>query len=337
MARIVRDLARGLDPERYRLHALFLAGEGPWVAKLEQAGAPAGALDWWRGARDPAGAWKFWRRLRGMRIDIVHIHFGERSVRWLARNATGAKIVAHVHGRILEPRGLTPVYFSARGADVVVAVSHAVASRVVGRPARVIYAGAAVPGSAFAPRLTSPSGMVLGTAGRLIGLKGIEYLLGAAVILEREFPTLRVEMAGSGPQARELEQRVERLGLASRVKFLGWVDDLRSVMEHWDVFVLPSLEEGFPIAALEAMAAGLPVVASAVGGVPELIEDGKTGWLVPPRDVEALASRVGLLLNDPERRQEMAAAAQARVRDQFSLAQMTESFGKLYDELLTGG
>jgi len=338
VARIVGALARGLDPQRYRLQALFLAGEGPLVDMLEQAGARASALDWSRGARDPVGAWRFWQRLRRLNVDIVHIHFGGRSVRWLARAATGAKIVVHIHATILETRGLTPVYFSARGADVMVAVSRAVASRVVDGPARVIYAGVGVPDAdALALRCRSTSGVVLGTARRLIFLKGIEYLLDAAVVLQREFPSLRVEIAGSGPQRKALEQRVEELGLAGRVEFLGWVDDLSSVMPRWDVFVLPSLEEGLPIAALDAMAAGLPVVASAVGGVPELIEDGKTGWLVPPRDVEALTSRIRLLLNNREQRLGMGAAAQARVRDHFSLAQMTEGFGKLYDELLTPG
>jgi glycosyltransferase involved in cell wall biosynthesis len=272
-----------------------------------------------------------------MSIDIVHIHFGGRSVRRLARAATGAKIIVHAHGRILEPRGLTPVYISARGADVVVSASRAVADRVVDGPARVIYAGAATPAAdILASPCSSASEGVLGTAGRLIGLKGIEYLLQAAAMLRREFPGLRVEIAGSGPQRNELEQRVKVLGLAGSAEFLGWVDDLNFVLPRWDVFVLPSLEEGFPIAALEAMAAGLPVVASAVGGVPELVEDGKTGWLVPPRDVEALAFRIRILLTSPEQRKVMGAAAQERVRDHFSLAQSTESFTRLYDELLIG-
>ena len=139
-------------------------------------------------------------------------------------------------------------------------------------------------------------------------LKGIEYLLSAAAALRREFPALRVEIAGSGPQREKLEEAVAHAGLGGQVKFLGWIDDLTSVLPRWDVFVMPSLEEGFPIAALDAMAAGLPVVATSVGGVPELIEDGKTGWLVPPRDAEALASRLRLLLCNPELRLSMGAA-----------------------------
>lgn len=334
MARIVRALGEGLDPERYRIHALFLAGAGPLVGALQQAGVQASALNWWRGARDPLGAWRFWRRLHNQTFAIVQIHFGGRSVCRLARAATRGKIIRHLHGRILEPRGLTPVQFSAKGTDAVVAVSQAVARRVVDGTARVIYAGVTVPLSGPCTGHRSASEIILGTAGRLVELKGIEYLLSAAASLQGEFPALRVEIAGSGPQRAKLEAVAAHWGLGEHVKFLGWIDDLTSVLSRWDAFVMPSLEEGFPVAALDAMAAGLPVVATSVGGVPELIEDAKTGWLVPPRDAEALASRIRLLLSNPEMRQHMGAAGYARVRDHFSSAQMTASFTRLYDELL---
>jgi colanic acid/amylovoran biosynthesis glycosyltransferase len=335
MARIVRTLSEGLDPKRYRIHALFLAGAGPLVNVLQQAGVQASALDWWRGARDPMGAWRFWRSLRRQKFAIVHLHFGGRSVNWLARAATQAKIVRHLHGRILEPRGLTPVNFSAWGADAVVAVSQAVADRVVDGPTRVIYAGLPIPsGNLPALHRRATSEIVIGTAGRLVELKGIEYLVRAAAALRSEFPALRVEIAGSGPQREKLEEAVVRVGLKEQVRFLGWIDNISSVLPRWDVFVMPSLEEGFPIAALDAMAAGLPVVATSVGGVPELLEDGKSGWLVPSRDVEALASRLHLLIGNPELRRSMGTAGYARVRDHFSAKQMTESFARLYDELL---
>ncbi len=335
MARIVRALAQGLDPDRYRLHTWFLSEAGPQIGMLEAAGVRASALDWLRGMRDPVGAWRYWRRLRHQQFEIVHLHSGGRSVQWLAREATNAKIVRHLHGRILEPQGLTPVHFSARGADAVVAVSQAVASRVADGVARVIYAGVTIaPGDPSALRHPGAAEMILGTAGRLVTLKGIEYLLAAAAMLRREFPTLRVEIAGSGPERRKLDEAVAQSGLGGSVKFLGWIDDLSSVLGRWDIFVMPSLEEGFPIAALDAMAAGLPVVASAVGGVPELIEDGKAGWLVPPQDAEALADRLRPLLSDPDLRLSMGSAGYARVRDHFSAAQMTEQFARLYDELL---
>ena len=335
MARMVCGLAAGLDPERYRNHALFLEGTGPLVGMVEQFGVCAHALKWWRGSRDPVGAWKFWRRLRTQDFSIVHIHFGGRSVCGIARLATDAKVIRHLHGRILEPQGLAPVYFSARDTDAVVAVSQAVANQVVDGVARVIYAGVNLPSGGPPVRdQGAKSEIVVGTAGRLVELKGIEYLLNAAAALRHEYPGLRVEIAGSGPYREKLVEAVTRCGLRNHVEFLGWIADLGPVLARWDIFVMPSLEEGFPIAALDAMAAGLPVIATLAGGVPELVEDGKTGWLVPPRDAEALASRLRLMLSNPGLRHVMGSAAYARVRDRFAVAQMAQNFAQLYDELL---
>ena len=177
-------------------------------------------------------------------------------------------------------------------------------------------------------------GFIIGTAGRLIELKGIEYLLRAAEELRHDFPALRVEIAGEGPERTKLEEQVQQSGLGDHVRFLGWIDNISEVLTGWDVFVMPSLEEGLGNAALEAMAAGLPVVASSVGALPEVVEDGTTGWLVPPRDPAALALHLRLLLSNRELRQRMGAAGYARVRDHFSLAQMVEGFARLYEELL---
>ncbi len=333
IARMVCALARGLDPARYRLRALFLEGEGPLMGVLERAGVQCAALTWWRGARDPAGAWQFWRRLRSLSVDLVHVHYGGRFVRRLARAATDGKIVMHLHSRIMEPRGLLPVQISLRDTDAVVAASHAVSRCVVdGRP-RVIYAGVEA-NTKSPPRDVANSELVLGAAGRLIPLKGVGDLLRAAAALQAEFQQLRIEIAGSGPERADLEALVGRLGLSGKVRFLGWVDEIQYALARWDVFVLPSLEEGFPIAALEAMSAGLPVVASSVGGVPELVVDGETGWLVPPADAASLASRLRAILRDPEQRRSMGEAGRARVREQFSLTLMTRGFSQLYDELL---
>ena len=335
IARIVCALASGLDPSRYRVHAWFLAGDGPWVGALERAGAPTGVLDWRRGAHDPVGAWRFWLRLRRLRIDIVHVHFGGRSVFYLARAATGAKIILHLHSRILEPEGLSLAAFSTRGLDAVVAASQAVASRVVDGHAQVIYAGVEPSSPGLPARSIGPHPeIVLGTAGRLIPLKGIEYLLRAAAALQGEFPGIQVEIAGTGPCRDRLERMVIQLALVGKVRFLGWVDDLNSAFRRWDIFVMPSLEEGFPIAALDAMAAGLPVVASSVGGIPELVVDGETGGLVPPSDVDALVATLRPLLRDAGRRLSMGVAARARVQEHFSVKYMTENFARLYDQLL---
>lgn len=334
MVRIVRTLAAELDPARYRLAVLFLQGPGPLVKTLNDADVPASAIAWWRGMRDPLGAVRFWTGLRGQPYSMVHLHFGGRSVMSLARSATGAKIVRHLHGRILEPRGLAPVDFSARGLDGVVAVSQAVADRVVDGSARVVYAGLPFLGDEPPAPRPPASDLVVGTAGRLVELKGIEYLIQAVAALSEEFPNLRLEIAGAGPWRAKLDDAISRHNLKERVRFLGWVDDLAPLLRTWNVFALPSLEEGFPIAALDAMAAGLPVVASAVGGVPELIEDGKSGFLVPPRNVEALASRLRALLNDRELRRSVGLAGYARVHENFNSKRMGANFTRFYDEIL---
>jgi glycosyltransferase involved in cell wall biosynthesis len=215
----------------------------------------------------------------------------------------------------------------------VVAVSQAVASRVINGPVRVIYAGLPVPPGG-PPAHRPACELVIGTAGRLVELKGIEYLLNATAQLLHEFPNLRLEIAGTGPQRERLQAAAAHAGLGEHVRFLGWIDEIAPVLRGWDVFVMPSLEEGFPIAALDAMSAGLPVVATAVGGVPELIEDSACGFLIPPRDVESLVSRLRMLLASAEMRSRIGEAGYIRVRDHFSNAKMTESFAHLYDELL---
>ena len=334
MARVVRSLAQHLDPKRYRMHAWFLGGPGPLVELLCQAGVQAQGVEWSHGLRDPWGAAKFVRELARRNFAIVQFHVGGRAPAWLVRTFSSGKTIRYWHGRILEPQGLGLVALPSYGADAVVAVSQAVARQVADGRARVIYSGVDV--NTDRPpvgRSRNDAEIVIGTAGRLIELKGIDYLLKAAAALRRDFPALRVEIAGSGPDRPRLELLAEKLGLGEAVTFPGWVGDLHSVLPNWDVFVLPSLEEGFPIAALDAMAAGVPVVASAVGGVPELIEDGKTGWLVRPRDVGALAGHIRLLTGSSEMRGRMGRAGYERVRTQFPSTRMARDFAQLYDEL----
>ncbi len=159
-------------------------------------------------------------------------------------------------------------------------------------------------------------------------------LIRAVASLHLEFPGLRLEIAGTGPQREDLEREVSRLSLAGRVRFLGWQRDLRPIFRSWDIFAMPSLDEGLPIAALEAMAEGLPVVATSVGGLPELVEDGQTGYLVPPSDVAALTKCLRLLILDPKRRQAMGAAGRERVREHFSVDRMVAEIEAIYDSLV---
>jgi glycosyltransferase involved in cell wall biosynthesis len=336
LARIVAALARWTDRERYRHEAWFLGGGGPLLQELREKGLEVREVRWRGFRRDPVGAVRFWRALAQTEFAILHQHLGGRSIRWLAARATDAPIVLHLHSRFAgPPEKAAPL--DVRNADAVIAVSQAVASQVPGASPHVVYPGLDVAdyetlqeeGAANRSAAT-----VIGTAARLVPEKGCHYLLEAVAKLRREWPDLRLEIAGTGPQEEDLKQQARSLGLGDSAGFLGWQHDMAPVLRRWDVFALPTLEESFFLAALEAMAAGLPVVATNVGGIPEFVEDGKTGWLVPPRDSDAVAARLRRLLQNPTERRTFGEAGRRRVRDHFSARQMAASITRIYDDLL---
>ena len=334
IARIVAALAAGLDPRKYHVHAWFLGPSGPLVEDLQVAGATARSIKWWRGVRDPVGACRFWCCLRNCDFAIVHQHFGGRSIRQLISLSSNARLVVHLHARVSEPGSASGVPVAVRGADLIIAASRAVTLEIPNLKPIVVHAGVESRKEFCTQNTTPRTATVIGAACRLVPLKGLVDLIRAMALLYLEFPTLRLEIGGTGPQREDLEREVGRLGLTGRVRFLGWQQDLGPIFRSWDIFALPSLEEGFGLAALEAMAAGLPVVASAVGGLPELIEHGRTGWLVPPGDSTALANRLRELVSNPALRREMGLAGATRARDNFSVDRMVAAIAGIYDRVL---
>lgn len=331
---MVRTLAQTVDPGHYRVAAWFLGGDGPLAAELAGAGIPVRTFDWAANRRDVKGALEVWRSLRGECFDIVHLHVGGRATPLVVRAAAlRTKLILHLHYSGAEA-GLTgPIRIQPWMADFVVALSEAVASKVSGMTARVVHYGIRLPDEAG--RVPTRDGaIVLGVASRLVPVKGLTYLLRALALLRRELPHVRVEVAGSGTGAEQLQHEAGVLGLRDAVAFVGWQRDIWPWLARWDVFVQPSLDEGFGMAALEAMAAGLPVVATRVGGLPELVEDGCTGYLVPPADPPALAARLHDLASNADRRDAMGLAARTRVRERFSAERMTADCVGIYDELL---
>jgi L-malate glycosyltransferase len=152
--------------------------------------------------------------------------------------------------------------------------------------------------------------------------------------LAGDIPNLRLELAGVGTQQAELEQLVVRLGIAERVRFLGWQDDIVSCLQSWDIYASPSIAEGLGVSVLEAMAVGLPVVASAAGGLTEVVDDGITGFIVSPSNADSLAEALGRLARDADLRHRMGRAGLERVREKFSDARMVAEIESIYDLLL---
>jgi glycosyltransferase involved in cell wall biosynthesis len=175
---------------------------------------------------------------------------------------------------------------------------------------------------------------VIAAVGRLSVQKGFAYLLDAVARLTPIHPKLTVALAGDGPARAELREQAARSGLADRVRFLGFQADVQPVLDAADVFALPSLWEAMPYALLEAMAAGLPVVASSVAGVPEVVVQDETGLLIPPRKSAALAAALDRLLASPALRDRMGQAARERVVERFNEQNMISQTFELYRELL---
>lgn len=175
---------------------------------------------------------------------------------------------------------------------------------------------------------------LIGTVARLSPEKGIDTLLDAAKIVVTSYPSARFVIAGTGPLERELAQKVRDLRLENCVRMAGFVDNVPGLFSGLDLYVLPSDTEGIPLALLEAMAAGLPVVATRVGGVPEVVVDGVTGFLVPPRQPKALAQAIVRLLVDPDLAKSMGASGRERAESMFDARVTAERTVQVYRDVL---
>jgi glycosyltransferase involved in cell wall biosynthesis len=327
--RLVAALARSLDPDRYRLRAWFLDDTGPLAETLTTAGVPARAVIF-RGRTDLGGAMRLARALREDRPRLVHLHVGGRSRLWLLRELSSAKRVAHLHGDHADNGMPVPLESFVGTTHSAIATSRAIAA-AAGDRATVIYPGVDITDAEASPRTRPP---IIGAAGRLEPVKGLTFLLEAAAALRHRYPELQVQLVGSGTCEPRLRSLAARLGIAGSVSFLGWREDVHALYPRWRAFAQPSIHEGFGLAALEAMAAGVAVVASATGGLPELIEDERTGFLVPAGDVGALSERLGTLLEDNDLRSRMGEAARQRVSERFTVAEMAARTAEVYDRVL---
>ena len=175
---------------------------------------------------------------------------------------------------------------------------------------------------------------LIGTVGRLTPVKGIPYLLDAARILLRQGANVKVLVVGDGSIRQDLLAQAGNLGVGERVVFLGHREDTDVLLQALDIFVLPSLSEGIPMALLEAMAASRPIVASRVGGIPEIIEDGVEGYLVEPMDVNNLAERCRRLIESPDVARKMGEQGRKRVDSEFSATAMADRVVSVYKEVL---
>jgi glycosyltransferase involved in cell wall biosynthesis len=226
--------------------------------------------------------------------------------------------------------------------DAEAGVSQAIVNQLKKRPGsrlsgkQTIYVPNAIPlapiqGSDICIR-TEPDSFTLGSVGRLTEQKGYCYWIEAMPEIVRDFPQIEFWLIGDGELRGELEQQCERLGIRDRVKFLGKRSDVLSLLRQLDLFVLPSLWEGLPTVIMESMSQGVPVLATDIPGTREMIEDGKTGWLVQPQDPSALAKATIRILRDPMGR--LRASQEAlKMIDRFSIESVASQYLNLYHSI----
>lgn len=343
---VVAAIVRRLDPELFEVEAATIEVLGAIGEELTREGRRVTALNL---SLKRTSAWRLIgalrRLLRERRPDILHTHLYHANLYGrLATRGLGVPVVCSVHSiysrlklhRLLLNRLLSPI------TAAVIAVSPQVwedirrydgisPERLHLLPNGVDLQALDVPVSREeAQTRLEVDGFVVGAVGRLEEEKGHAYLLEALRLLAEELPELVLVLAGEGRRREALRRQAADLGLEGRVRFLGWRRDVPLVLRALDLYVQPSLWEGLSLALLQAMGAGLPVVATQVGGFEQVITSGVNGVLVPPRDAAGLAAAIRELYYAPEARARLAEAARRTVVEHYSQEAMLQRLQDLY-------
>ena len=339
MERLLQEFARHADRRRFELTFIALGPRGPVADELVACGWPVIALDARAGVL-PSTAFRLARMFDDLRIDAVDTH-NTKPLLYAGPVARAAGVPCVIHTRHGQRHGSTRrqdllFRLAARCADHIVCVSSDCArlSRHEGlRRTLVIPNGVDTSRFSYAgPGADGPAVFV----GRLSPEKDISTLLHAAAIAVRTLPTFRLVIAGAGPLAGDLAAHSGELGLSGHVSFTGELTDIPVLLRSAAAFVLPSRTEGLPLTVLEAMAAGLPVIATHVGGTAEAVLDGRTGVLVRPGDPVGLAAALLRVCTDSALARAMGRAGRARVEALFDVRTMVERYERLYRSVLGG-
>jgi glycosyltransferase involved in cell wall biosynthesis len=357
--RSLLDLVAGMDRTRFLPCCAITQGDGPYADAIRDLGAPVvnlglragGAFDLGALLATARGARDLIRVAREVGADLLHVNaLKVNHHAAVAGRVLGLPVVLHLQGHVKRR-----AYFSrlAFAASRIVACSEAVAAPWRGMPGadrrlRVIYYGLDPAPFAFSEgrrrehraRLgLADDTFAVGVVSRLSPSKKLETLFEALRFAASADPKVKALIAGDAPPYwREYGERIKllpkQMGIADRVAFLGYAEDIASLYSAFDAVVAPSDAEGLCRVVLEAMAAGRAVIAVRAGGPVELVDDERTGLLVPPEQPAALASAILRLARDPDLRTRLGEAAAARVASRFSLASYLRSFDDMYSELL---
>jgi glycosyltransferase involved in cell wall biosynthesis len=365
----VVNLTAGLDPMRFEsmlVTGTESPGEGSMLDLARARGVTPVIIPGMVGEatlnqRDLKALLALYRLFRRERPHIVHTHTAKAGVLGrVAARLAGVPVVVHTfHGHVLHgyysPLKNWLLRRAERGlgllSDRLVTVSEQVKRDLVrygvagaqkitviplGLDLEPFLAGAGQRGKLRRELGLTDGEPLVGIVGRIFPIKNHRLFLEAAARVAKELDSARFLVVGDGVLRPAMEDYAQALGLASRVMFTGWRRDLPVIYPDLDVLVISSNNEGTPVSAIEAMAAGCPVVATGVGGLPDLIADGETGCLVPARDPAALATRILKLLRERDTASRIAKTAQATVAERFGVERLCRDVEDLYEELLAG-
>ncbi len=343
-----------VDRSRFDYEAAFLVpSKDALVGDLEKAGVRTTCLNQ-TSPFDPGIIGRIARFLRERSVDLLHVHLPYTGVvgRVGARLA-GVPCVVYTEHNVQEcyhPITRLANQLTIRLCDVTIAVSEEIRESLLRRPlargARVltIRNGVDTEGLKLAARIgpdvreefsIARDRLVVGTVSGFRAEKRLDLWVEAARLIAEVEPRSVFILVGDGPLRPRVMALAERLGLGSHITFTGLRRDVPRLVAAFDIFMMSSLYEGLPVAVLEAMALGKPVVATRVGGLPGVVNDGQHGFLVEAGDSAALAAKALVLLGDPDLRRTMGGAGQARIQEYFSVQQMVHVTEQVYADVLT--
>lgn len=338
LEKLLLEFAGHADTSAFTLRFLSLGAGGPLADDLQRSGYAVTILNDPPGLR-PGLILRLAKLFRGWGVYLVHTH-NTRALLYAGPAAWLARVPHVVHTRHgqrygASRRATAAFCWATRLAHRVVCVSEdsarlSVQEGVSAKRICTVWNGIDV--TRFSYRGPCPGGPAV-MVGRLSPEKDVGTLLEAFAVARKSDPAFRLEIAGDGACAEELEARARALGIADSVSFLGEVRDVPALLARASMFVLSSLTEGISLTLLEAMARGLPVVATRVGGNAEVVCDGETGWLVPARAPADLAAAMLRVRADAEQAERLARAGRKRVEERFDARRMVRDYESIYREL----
>jgi sugar transferase (PEP-CTERM/EpsH1 system associated) len=353
LQRVVVDLSRSLDKDKYDVSVCALREGGPLESELKKEGIKVIKLPLAENGIDYFTFWKLYKIFREIRPAVIHTHNTQPFIEGaIAALMARVPVIVHTdHGRQFpdKRRYMFSEWVLSHFADQIVAVSETTKSglvhyeKVSSSKIQVILNG--IDEQKYSVRIDKDkkkkelgivpnAGPILGWCGRLSPEKGLTYLIKAMELLRRGFPNILLLIAGAGALKEDLNRQAKDLGLERHVRFLGPRADVHEILMILDLFVLPSVREGLPLVLLEAMAAGVPIVATDVGGNHRAVQEAINGFLVKPGDPDSLYKAIKGLLENRKLRETFSRNALALFQKEFTLKKMVQEYELVYQECL---